>query len=675
MSPRRFFPFFAALAFFSPTPRLFADAPAAPSVSPSTPAVCSDVEARLAAADVRPDAVVLDRTFDETRTITGIYVRLANCVPPASEPVVVGLRVDGELLPERVEIPTFARPLVESTRPYTHSSSDATPLDVGREFRKRLETPVVLPPGKRVRLEIVSTEPLRSGVVAGLQFDGPCDLATARAPFRACRTNGPVCSIPWSEPEIIAVGTQKKFDPLCAPQNNSSIIDDADGTLYQFTAYYSVDEQYGGGRGGSFSRIFGYKKAPNGAAWEPLGCVVDLLENSTYSGDPFVFRDLDGTPCLVFTTCDGTNGFVDWQLIGAYLIRSQTDSFAGPWGAPTPIWRDYPREPDDNKTGGRANCLRIYPRHKAGDYLVCWNHGAQDMDVRALVVPNLTTEITKEQIDNAPIFVRNQEEGGGGFTLGDKGYYSTWQIPWLNDPNGVQRLYEIDLNDPLNPESWRVVPGSIGSNDGADPRRDGGCTADAWAISVAGGRLWATSCEYSATENLNYLVARSAPLDPETLFPTDGVFRYGAVRSAHYRETFPTVERVVGDVCSFECDFRSEGALSYPFIALGPSNARGEARTLFFELNPNGAFFVAYDDAATRRVLAENADFRWTPCSSLRLKLERNGARFVGSVDGREVLSVEIADAEILANLADEPRFRLYGWQGGAYEVSNAVVR
>jgi hypothetical protein len=171
------------------------------------------------------------------------------------------------------------------------------------------------------------------------------------------------------------------------------------------------------------------------------------------------------------------------------------------------------------------------------------------------------------------------------------------------------------------------------------------------------------------------LVARSAPLDPETLFPTDGVFRYGAVRSAHYRETFPTVERVVGDVCSFECDFRSKGELSYPFIALGPSNARGEARTLFFELNPNGAFFVAYKNDATRHILAENADFRWTPGSSLRLKLERNGARFVGSVDGREVLSVEIADAEILANLADEPRFRLYGWQGGAYEVSNAVVR
>ena len=23
---------------------------------------------------------------------------------------------------------------------------------------------------------------------------------------------------------------------------------------------------------------------------------------------------------------------------------------------------------------------------------------------------------------------------------------------WLNDPNGLQRLYEVDLNDPVNPE-------------------------------------------------------------------------------------------------------------------------------------------------------------------------------------------------------------------------------
>ncbi|MCF0234823.1 MAG: hypothetical protein HUK22_07595, partial [Thermoguttaceae bacterium] len=387
------------------------------------------VEGLVPAADVRPGAVALEWRADAPRTLTGFYIRLANCLPPREAPIVAAAFVDGERLPETVEIPAFTFPLSRNTRPWTHSPGTFPPLDVAREFRVAFKTPRKLEPGRRVRVELVSAEPGASAVVVGLQFAGVWDLASLRDPIRDCRTNGPVCRIPWSAPETIAVGTQKKFDPLCAPQNNSSIIADEDGTLFQFTAYYSVDEQYGGGRSGSFSRIFGYKKSPGADAWEPLGLVVDLLENSTYSGDPFVFRDLQGTPALLFCTCDGTNGFEDWKLGGEYVIRSKTKSFAGPWGEPTPLWRDYPREPDDNKTGGRANCLRVFPRQKTQDYLVAWNHGARDMDIRAVVVKSLDEEIPHDAINNATVLVQNNEEGGGGFTLGDKGYYSTWQIP------------------------------------------------------------------------------------------------------------------------------------------------------------------------------------------------------------------------------------------------------
>ena len=465
---------------------------------------------------------------------------------------------------------------------------------------------------------------------------------------------------------------------MCAPQNNSSVIADKDGTVYIFCAYYSVDEQYGGGRSGSYSRIYGYKKAPNADKWESMGLIVDLLEGGTYSGDPFVFRDLEGRPNLLFTSCDGTNGFIDWQKEGNYIIRSKTDSFAGPWGEPKPLWEAYPREPDDNKTGGRANCLRIYPRAKTRDYLVVWNHGAQDMDIRGLVVPNLDDVISHDAIGSAPVFVKNQEEGGGGFTYGDKGYYSTWQIPWLNDPNGLQRMYEIDLNDPLNPESWRATPGSIGFNSGANPKRDGGTTADAWAISAAAGKLWATSCEYSASENKNYLYVRSAPLEAFHDYlegkRTDAVFRYGAVRVPRYHETFPTVEYALGQDCSFEMDFLSRGELSYAFIALGPSDAPNELRTVFYEVNPNGAFFVAYKNEHERIILAENPNATWEPNRKYRLKLTREGNWLVAYLDGKKVLETTVDDPEILANLNDNPRFRLYGWQGGDYEISNAFI-
>ncbi|MBQ3822235.1 MAG: hypothetical protein II807_04210, partial [Thermoguttaceae bacterium] len=509
-----------------------------------------EIEGALPAAEVAPNATVFEWQVDSDATLSGFYIRMTNCLPPRETPIVASLQINGKRLEETVAIPAFGFPLAYHTRPYGFDPQTFPPLDVAREFRRAV-APIALRKGDVVRAAIDSCgDGVASGVTCGLQFQGRKPLELARAPFRECRTNGPVCSIPWSEPEIVAVGTHKQFDPMCAPQNNSSVIADKDGTVYIFCAYYSVDEQYGGGRSGSYSRIYGYKKAPNADKWESMGLIVDLLEGGTYSGDPFVFRDLEGRPNLLFTSCDGTNGFIDWQKEGNYIIRSKTDSFAGPWGEPKPLWEAYPREPDDNKTGGRANCLRIYPRAKTRDYLVVWNHGAQDMDIRGLVVPNLDDVISHDAIGSAPVFVKNQEEGGGGFTYGDKGYYSTWQIPWLNDPNGLQRMYEVDLNDPLNPESWRATPGSIGFNSGANPKRDGGTTADAWAISAAAGKLWATSCEYSASENKNYLYVRSAPLEAFHDYlegkRTDAVFRYGAVRVPRYHETFPTVEYALG---------------------------------------------------------------------------------------------------------------------------------
>ena len=645
------------------------------------------VEGTLDALHVQTGSVILKWTSDRENVISGFYVRLANCVPPKEEPVVVALRINGQMLEDRVEIPVFPQPLYTYALSYKFTPRCFPPLDIAREFRRALSHPQTIREGDIVELTVISSGEMSSGVTAGLQFQGVHSLAEMRNPFRDCRTSGPVCRIPWSEPEVLDVGTGVRFDPRCAPQNNSSVIDDPDGTLYQFTAFYSVDEQYGGGREGSYSRIFGYKKAPSAEKWEPLGLVVDLFEGMTYSGDPYVFRDLEGRPSMYVCACDGTNGFLDWQKMSALLIQSETDSFAGPWGKPTYIWKDYPRVPDGSKSGVRANCLRIFPRPETNDYMIVWNHGADDMDVlRYMIVDDLKKEISHAEVGDGEVVSINQEEGGGGFTFEGKGYLSNWQIPFLNDPSGVQRLYEFDLtgaNDSYAPENVRVVPGSIGFNDGSDPKRDGGCTADAWAISVAGGRLWATSCEYSATENKNYLMARSAPIDPDHLFPLDGIFRYGAVYSGLCPEVFPIVEYALGKQASLEFDFVSRGEKSYAFIAINPSNSPAYYRALLFEMNPDGCRLVAnkgHYELETGQgegntvVLAEASSPCWEQEKKYHLRMERDGAQIKVSVDGGEVFSVTIDDPEILANLDDDPRFELYGWQGGYYEVSNAVL-
>ncbi|MDO4586109.1 MAG: hypothetical protein Q4C95_02310 [Planctomycetia bacterium] len=650
----------------------------------STALTASDLENQIPAKEVRNGQPVFEYEAVEGDVLSGFYLRLANGLPPRQEPVVVGLKLNDELLPARVSIPVFSYPLVYQTRPFTHSET-FPPLDVALEYREAIQ-PVSLEPGDRVSVEIVSTAPLQSGIVAGIQLQGRYKLTEMRNPIRDARTNGPVCLIPWEAPEIIAVGTQKKFDPLCAPQNNSSIINDEDGTLYQFTAYYSVDEQYGGGRGGSFSRIYGYRKRPGAKSWEEIGLVVDLMKDKTYSGDPFVFRDLKGTPCLVYTTCDGTNGFQDWKRIDAWLIRSTTDSFEGPWGKPTPLLLDYPREPDDNKTGGRANCIRIYTRQATNDYVFVWNHGAQDMDIRVIILPTLDVPVSHEQINQGTIVVKNQEEGGGGFQYGSKGYYSTWQIPWLNDPNGVQRLYEFDLADADNPEAWRVVPGSLGFNDGTNPLIDGGCTADAWAVSVINDELWATSCQWSVTNGKNYLVACRALLPLSALnlsalndeckelsFPRSNELRYGAVRTEPYHETVPTIEYALGNDCSLEFDFYSEGELSYGFIGLAPSDQPLFRHGIALEFSPQGGRLVAYGEDPFPIALSDVTTVRWEPGKSWHLKLQRSGRTITAFVDQEQIGPITLEES-ILSELEKSPRFKLYGWKGGLYKISNAIL-
>ena len=644
----------------------------------------AEIENSIPIKDVKPGATVLEWTADQTATLSGYYLRMTNCMPPEEAPIVGALFVNGERVDLGLEIPIFERPLRDYSIPYPLNPKVFPPHDVGLEYRRAVE-PIALKSGDVVRIAIESCEEnVQTGVTAGLQFQGVHPLASMRAPFRECRTNGPVCSIPWSEPEVVAIGSQEKFDPRCAPQNNSSVIADKDGTLYIFCAYYSVDEQYGGGRTGSYSRIIGYKKAPGADKWEDIGIVVDLMEGQTYSGDPYVFRDLDGRPCILFCFCDGTNGFTDWKVGGNAIVRSKTDSFSGPWEDPIFLWSNYPQYPDDKKNGGRANCVRIFPRQETQDYLVLWNHGSLDMDIRGVVMKNFDKQLTFEEVSNAPMFVRNQEEGGGGCVYGNKGYYSTWQIPWLNDPNGQQRLYEVDLTEPITPESWRVVPGSIGSNDGANPKRDGGTTADAWAFSVVGDRIYATSCEYSSTENKNYLYVRSAPLKDfeeyvKGVKSDDVVFKYGAAIPDLYKETFPTLEYAIGRQFSLEYDFRSYGEYAYSLVYLCAWFSQAVCQSICFELNSDGARLIAYKNEDTRAndardVLAKSDAVKWEPGKTYRIKFVRDGANIKCSVDGNQVIDLTIDDEEILNNLDNQPRLKFYGWRGGTYEISNAVL-
>jgi hypothetical protein len=622
------------------------------------------IDKDLPAAEIKPGAVLLRYTAQRAETVSGFYIRLTNCVPP-KVPVVATLRSDGKLLEERATIPAFPFPLKDSTRP---GGPVLPPLDVGQEYRTALANPLALKPGDALTLEVVSAGEMVSGVTAGLQFQGSWQLTELRQPFRAARTAGPVCRVAWSEREVICTGNQIKFDPECAPQNNSGVVADADGTLYQFSSFYSVDEQYGGGRGNSYARLYGFRKRPGAKEWEKLGLLVDPVKTGlTYAGDPFAFRDLDGTPCLAYTTADGTNGFSDWKLIDGRVLRSATRSFAGPWGEPHAFYEKFPRgEADD----GRMIGIRIYPRQASRDYLLLWQHGGRDMTVRGAILPDLKATLTHEQIRRAAILARNQEEGGGGFQRDGKGYLSTWQIPWINDPSGLQRLYEFDLADPLNPAAWRVVPGSWGFNDGTHAIEDGGCTADAWSLSMVGDELWATSVVWSVTHKRNSTLACRVPWDKRV----GDAFRYGVPCVSGFHEVVPVVEYAVGDPSSLSLEYTGCGKEAFLFLFLAPSSRPLYQGALGLEVSAKGSRLVAYPEVGQPAQLTPYQEPKWVSGKPYQVKLCRTGDTLAAEVNGVVLGPVQITDPTQKKLLSEPQRFKLYGWQGGFYTVRNAVL-
>lgn len=618
-------------------------------------------EGAISAAQVKAGAMVFRYEAEQTETLTGFYVRLSNCVGPRCEPTVVGLRIGDTIAKEQVRIPVYGTPLKMFTR--SKGGHVYPALDVGQEYRTALDKTITIRPGDSVTIEIVSTEPLVSGVTAGLQFAGSWPLLAMREPFRITKGTGPVSRIAWSDREVVCTGNQKKFDPLCAPQNNSGIVSDPDGSLFQFTAYYSVDEQYGGGRAGSFSRIYGFRKGASDQAWQPLGLIANPVPMKlAYCGDPFAFRDVDGKPCLVYTVADGTNGFIDWKHIGAYIIRSKTDSFSGPWGSPHAIFDGLPER--------RVICLRIYPRPKTNDYVIVWLDGTYDISNKAVIVPNLDITLSHEKITNAVTLTRNQEEGGGGFVRGDKGYLSTWQIPGINDPTSIQRLYEFDLYDPLNPEKWRVVPGSWGWNDGTNPIEDGGATADSWSLSydARSDRLWATSVVWSKSLEKNSTLACSVPW-AKRLGTT---FQYGC--PLVHREIAPVVEYAIGTSCSLSATVTATGTDAGIFLLLAPSQRPLFSGGVALEISGQGIRLAACSERGDKTGLTPYLGTPFVPGEPYRVRLQRDGYSITGWVNNQQIGPVAITDPAQKAFLDEPQRFKFYGWQGCSYSISDAVL-
>ncbi len=400
-----------------------------------------------------------------------------------------------------------------------------------------------------------------------------------------------------------------------------------------------------------------------------LGLIVDPVDSGlTYAGDPFAFRDLDGTPCLAYTTANGTRGFVDWTLIDGRILRSTTKSFAGPWRKePLTLYDNYPRREGSD---GRMIGIRIYPRRATNDYLLLWQHGQRDIAVRGAVIPRLDVKLTHQQINQAPILVRNQEEGGGGFQRGDKGYLSTWQIPSVNDPTSLQRLYEFDLTDPLNPEKWRVMPGSWGFNDGTHGIEDGGATADSWSMSMIGDELWSTLVVWSVSEQKNSILACHVPWDQRQ----GDTFRYGGIRVPAFSEITPTIEYAVGEYGSLTLEFTSQGERAHAYVLLAPSAKSGRAGAVGLELSDEGAQLVAYADDETATALTSRQGPKWTADQTFKLKLQRSRDLIRAWVDGIEVGTANLRKAPQHARLTDPVCFKLYGSQGALYTIKDAVL-
>lgn len=622
-------------------------------------------EGAIPAAEVKAGKTILRYQATRPQTITGFYTRLTNCVGPRGEPTVVGLRFGDAMFEERAGIPVYGAPLAMYTR--SEGGRVFPPLDVGQEYRTALAKPIDLKSGDSVVLEVISSEPLTSGLTAGLQFAGTWRLSAMREPFRVVKDAGPVSRVEWSKREVVCTGNQKKHDPLCAPQNSSGVVFDADGSLFQFTAYYSIDEQHGPeGRLGSFSRTYGFRKGPADRTWQPLGLVADPVPTGfTYFGDPFAFRDLDGTPCLVYTTCNGTDGFADWTEIGAHILKSTSSSFAGPWSKPHAIFEGIRRNDLD-----RVNCLRVYPRSKTKDYVVAWLHGSSDISNKAAILPNLDATLTPDQLRAAPTLTRNQEEGGGGFVRGDRGYLSTWQIPGINDVTAVQRLYEFDLYDPLNPEKWRVVPGSLGWNDPTHPIEDGGATADSWSVSYQpeSDTLWATSVVWSESLQNNSTLACSVPWDKQR----GTMFWFGCPLA--WPEIAPVVEYALGTSCCLSATVTATGPNASILVCLAPSQRPLFLGGVALEVSGQGARLVACSEERKVKELTPYQGQPFVPNRPYRVRLQRSDYRLTAWVDDQVIGPVSVTETQQQTLMNEPQRFKFYSAKGGLYSIRDAVL-
>jgi len=617
-------------------------------------------EGGIAAAQVRPGAVVHKFQSASSVVVSGFHARLAHCTGPTEHPVVIGMRHNGKLTPEEIHFPVYGKPLNEYTR--TNGRTNP-PLDVAQEYHVALEKPVVFSPGDSLALEVVSSGRMESGIIAGVQIQGILPLAEMRDPFRQTKQAGPVCRIAWSEPETVCTGSEIKYDPKCSPQNNSGVVSDPDGTFYQFTSFYSVDEQHTErGREGSYARIFPFKKPPQSNEWEPCEIPFDLPAGIAYLGDPFAFRDLMDRPCLLYSMGDGTRGFADWEHIWGCLRVSKTDSFAGPWDEPHFFIDRLPGEQHNQRCIG----LRVYPRKETGDYVLLWQMGEADITVRGVILENLDAKLSHNDVLNAPVLVRNQEEGGGGFVHGGKGYLSTWQIPSINDPTSIQRLYEFDLDSPLSPENWRVVPGSAGFNDGANPDEDGGETADSWSLSLVGNELFATSVAWSVSHRRNSILVRHVPWDRRE----GNVFRYGVSKVPGYQEVAPVVEYALGPCCALEALVRGYGPRAHLFVGLAPANSPLLHGGIALEISDSGARLTGFSETGAPYGLTAYCLPEFVPGRDYKIELVRHGSAVTGKVDGRLVGTVCIGEP-----LSTSPlRFKFYGWQGNSYEIREAVL-
>ena len=635
------------------------------------------VEQAIPASQVKAGASILRYEATDENVLTGFYARLSNAIGPVEKPTIIGISVDGQLLQQQLQIPVYTQPL----RLFTATGGKmSVPLDVAQEYRIALKDPIVLKPGKVIRVKVLDTEPLKSGLTAGLQFQGVWNLMEVRNPFREVRGSGPISRANWSPRELVVTGTQVPKDPLCAPQNNSGIVSDPDGTLYQFTAFYSIDEQFGNGRMDSYSRIYTFRRKPNQQTWEHMGLLLDPVPlGLTYAGDPFAFRDLQGRPCLVYTTVDGTRGFSDWQHIDARIIRSKTNSFAGPWSPPLAIFEGLAGNTKNTiyKYDNRVNCLRIYPRVKQNDYLIVWIHGQSDISLKGVLVDDLTVKLSHEQVLNATLLARNQEEGGGGFVRGNKGYLSTWQIPSINDPTSIQRLYEFDLDDPLNPEKWTIVPGSCGWTDPRNPLEDGGPTADSWSLSYLPEKdeLWATMVVWSAEKKKNSILACNTLWDRRQ----DSVFHFGVPdriwsSNGKWQEVTPVVEYALGRQCCLKVTLTGYGSQSYLRMGIAPSPMPLLSGSVCVEVTDEGTRLIFINTNHVAQALTEFSGSPYVSGRSYSLEFIRDNWKFSAKVNGELHGPIVLDDPVMRQYMGESLRFKFHGHRGGYYELSNMVL-